>query len=88
MEECDVQTFCTGTWSLVDEEDSLALGVFKGCSHVFGLECDMVDTSAAAVLLDEFGDCAFRAGGFEKLELHFTDLEKCSFNFLVSNLFD
>ena len=83
MQESDVQALCALAGSCIDKAYALALGVCQAGSHVFGLESDVMHTSAAAVLLYELGDGALFAGGFQKLQLNFANLEESSFNLLV-----
>ena len=78
MQESDVEAFSARTRSLVDENYTFALSVGEASCHVFSLECDVMDTSATVVFLDELGDGAFGACGFKQLELNFTNLRLSS----------
>ncbi len=88
MKESDFQTVGTISGSLVDELDTLFLSLGESFSHtVFHSECDMVHTTASAVLLDEFGNSAFRGCSFEKLNLSVAHHDECSSHFLVFDHF-
>ena len=86
MEECDVETFSALARSLVDSADTLFLCFSEALCNACCSKCDVVD--AFASLLDEAGDCAFRAGRFEEFEFGLSDLEESGLYLLVSDFFD
>ena len=77
MEESDLQAVGAFAGSFVDSADSLLLTLCESFGYAaLYCECHMVHAALAAVLLDEFGDGAVGAGGFEELDLCVAYLEE------------
>ena len=65
----------------VDEFDTSIGGLFELALDIVGAKGDMVN-AAIGIFLEELGDGAFRVGGFQKLQMHFTHAEERSAHLL------
>ena len=83
-----MEAFGTAAALLVDKTDAFLFGVVQSLVGVFDTEGDVVHAAFAAVFLDESGDGAFGAGGFEEFDFHFTDFKEGGFNLLVGYFFN
>lgn len=88
VEETNMKTFGAGASLLVDEPDTLCLGIGESSIGVLDSESDVVHTAAAAILFDERGDSAFGAGRFEEFDFDLTAFEESGTDLLVGDLFD
>ena len=88
VQEANLQAFGTGAALLVDQADTLLLGIVQGLVGVLHSEGDVVHATFTAVLLNKTCDGAFGAGGFEKLNLDVAAAEERGLHFLVGDLFD
>ena len=88
MQEGDAQSFGTLAGSLVDEADAKFFGFFEVAFKVLDGESDVVHTAFAVVLLDESGDGAFGAGGFQKFDFGLTAAKESGLHFLVGYFFN
>ena len=82
VKECDVEAVGTVSGSLVDEANAFAVAHCQCFAHsVFHLEGYVMNALAAVV--EELLYGAFGAGGFQKLKLHFANLQEGCLYFLV-----
>ena len=89
MEEGDVEAFGTFARGFVDYAATFFLNLFEGVGHTaFNGESNVLDSAAATVFLDEFGNGALRSCSLEKLDLRRADLKECCADFLIFNFFD
>src|SRR5574344_1512564 len=85
MEECNVKTLSTLSWSFVYKFYTFALQLCKSILNaILNGKSKVVDT--LTLLLDEFSDCALRICALKKLQLGLANLKECSSNLLVCNL--
>ncbi len=77
MQESYLQAVGAFARSLVDQAYSLLLALFQSVGHtVLNGECHMVHAAASSVFLNELGDCAVGARGFQELDLRVAGLEE------------
>lgn len=88
MEEGNAQSFRALAGSLVDETDASFLGLFEVTFKVFHGESNVVHTALAIVLLNESGDGAFGARGFQKLDFGLAAAQESGLHLLVDYFFN
>ena len=86
MKECDCKTLSTLAWSLVNQTNTLSLGISQLLLDILASESHVVNTYAT--ILDILSNCRILRCGLQKLNLCLADLKERSLNLLVSNLLD